>query len=757
MSDRTCDAIDCVYDESAKSIRIGESVTYRNVAFKVNDVKSRICFDNDNIKDVVISLPGNLNAYAFCDCSNLVSATISNKGNIGDNTFSGCQSLTSCILGEEVTGINRYAFSGCSTLSEITIPNSVLSLENYCFSECSTLQDVKIGNGVTSIPIYAFTGCTRLPEITIPKNVTSIDNNAFRNCTALKNVVVDNRETTLALGSNGSSPLFVDCPLESVFLGGKISYKTSSSYGYSPFYRNTSLRSVVIADNEDQIYANEFYGCTGLKNVTIGDGVKNIGDWAFSGCSSLDHFIFGSGLETIGKEAFSDCTAITEITTRREVPPVCGAQALDDINKWDCTLRIPSDNVAAYAAADQWMEFLFAEGLSPEVHTLTYNIDGKLYQLDYHTHGSVIIPPTVPVKEGYTFNGWDNIPDYMPDGNLVINGSYSVNQYKLAYFLDSELYKETDVDYGTTISAMAEPTKDGWYYFSGWSEVPETMPAHTVNVYGTFIPFTLGDVNNDTEISVTDVIGIGNLILNTNTEGLVRAAADVNEDKSVSVADMIYECNVILGNNTITPPSAKAPRRANSMETEGDAHLTMADVVLNADETSTLSICLSNPSDEITALQFDLYLPEGVTMAETIDEWGDVNTGISLSGRTNANRHSVTSAKQPDGALRVLITSTTLKTFLGEEGEILTLRLNVADDVLRGDYTITMDHIELGRPDNTSIRPEACFANATYGMTTGINDAAFDTDSTSVYDLSGRKALDSRRVVITSGRKQIRK
>lgn len=734
MSDRTCDAIDCMYDESAQSIKIGESVTYRNVAFTINDVKSYICYDNDYIEEVSIINPGNLNAYTFYDCSNLLNAMIDSKGYVGNYAFKNCIKLNSCYLGEEVTNLNEYAFSGCTSLPEIVIPNSVASVGQYCFQNCKSI-----------------------PNISIPQSVTTIDNYAFTGCSKLRTVVFDNRETTLTLGSNGSSPLFESCPLDSVYVGGKMSYKTSSSYGYSPFYRNTSLRSVVIADNEDQIYANEFYGCTGLKNVTIGDGVKSIGDWAFSGCSSLDHFIFGTSLETIGKEAFSDCTAITEITTRREVPPVCGSQALDDINKWDCTLRIPVDNVTAYAGADQWKEFLFAEGLGADVHTLTFNIDGRLYQLDYHTHGSVIIPPTAPYKEGYTFNGWENIPEYMPDEDLVIEGSYSVNQYKLSYYLDGELYRESSIDYGTTISAMAEPEKEGWYYFSGWDDVPETMPAHSVNIYGSFIPFILGDVNNDSEISVTDVIGIGNLILNTNIDGLVRAAADVNEDKSVSVADMIYECNVILGNNTITPPAANAPSRAASMEEVSDACLTMTDIVLSYEEASTLSISLSNSSDEITALQFDLYLPEGISVAESIDEFGDTNTEINLAGRTNTKRHSLACAKQEDGALRVLINSNSLKTFLDNEGEILTLRLNVSDEALLGIYIIMMENIELGRPDNTCIHPEACNATATIVDTVGISTLGIDTDDNAIYDLDGRKATSSSRIVISGGRKQIRK
>lgn len=66
-------------------------------------------------------------------------------------------------------------------------------------------------------------------------------------------------------------------------------------------------------------------------------------------------------MQTIGKEAFSDCTAVTKVISRADTPPTCGSQALDDINKWNCTLSVPEGHTAAYQAADQWKEFFFIE------------------------------------------------------------------------------------------------------------------------------------------------------------------------------------------------------------------------------------------------------------------------------------------------------------------------------------------------------------------------------------------------------------
>ena len=95
--------------------------------------------------------------------------------------------------------------------------------------------------------------------------------------------------------------------------------------------------------------------------MKIGDGVSKIGNWAFSGCSSLDLFSFGSAVQTIGQEAFSDCTNVTKLITRAATPPTCGSQALDDINKWNCKLYVPTESLSQYQQADQWKEFFFIE------------------------------------------------------------------------------------------------------------------------------------------------------------------------------------------------------------------------------------------------------------------------------------------------------------------------------------------------------------------------------------------------------------
>jgi len=314
-SERTCDAIDCVYDSSAADTKITSTVSYKGVAMSVQKVQPYACYGNMFIENLI------------CE----------NDGAIGNNAFDGCKNMKTLLLGNKITNIGDYAFGNCASLQSLLIPISVTELGSYSFS-----------------------GCKSLSKISIPRSVKTISNYVFQGCTGLKEFIIEDRETELTLGNNGStSPLFSDCPLDYVYIGGNISYGTSSSQGYSPFYRNTTLRKVVITDNETEISTNEFYGCTNLQEFTVGDGVTTFGDWAFSGCSSLKSLSFGTQLKTIGKEAFSDCTSVTKIVSKAQTPPTCSTQALDDINKWNCTLSVPAGTMSAYQAADQWKDFFF--------------------------------------------------------------------------------------------------------------------------------------------------------------------------------------------------------------------------------------------------------------------------------------------------------------------------------------------------------------------------------------------------------------
>ena len=99
-------------------------------------------------------------------------------------------------------------------------------------------------------------------------------------------------------------------------------------------------------------------------------------------------------------------------------------------------------------------------------------------------YGTAVTAPENPTKTGYTFAGWDReIPSAMPAGDMTITARWTVNQYTITF--KPENGGEDIIitqDYGTAITAPANPTKTG-YTFAGWDrEIPTTMPAGDMTI-----------------------------------------------------------------------------------------------------------------------------------------------------------------------------------------------------------------------------------------------------------------------------------
>ena len=118
-------------------------------------------------------------------------------------------------------------------------------------------------------------------------------------------------------------------------------------------------------------------------------------------------------------------------------------------------------------------------------YTITFDTNGGSeiapITLDY---GTEITAPDNPTRKGYTFKGWDKeIPETMPADNITVKAQWEINQYTITFDTNggSEITPITQ-DYGTAITAPADPTRKG-YTFKGWDkEIPETMPAENITV-----------------------------------------------------------------------------------------------------------------------------------------------------------------------------------------------------------------------------------------------------------------------------------
>ena len=118
-------------------------------------------------------------------------------------------------------------------------------------------------------------------------------------------------------------------------------------------------------------------------------------------------------------------------------------------------------------------------------YTITFDTnDGSEIAPITQDYGTKITAPADPTRKGYTFKGWDKeIPETMPAENITVKAQWEINQYTITFDTNggSEITPITQ-DYGTEITAPDNPTRKG-YTFKGWDkEIPETMPAENMTV-----------------------------------------------------------------------------------------------------------------------------------------------------------------------------------------------------------------------------------------------------------------------------------
>lgn len=90
-----------------------------------------------------------------------------------------------------------------------------------------------------------------------------------------------------------------------------------------------------------------------------------------------------------------------------------------------------------------------------------------------------------PEKEGYTFLGWKDFPTLMPAEDINLYAEFSINSYTVSWVVDNDR-EVVSYNYGETINTVANPIKEG-YTFKGWDgETFDTMPAHDVEYTAKF-------------------------------------------------------------------------------------------------------------------------------------------------------------------------------------------------------------------------------------------------------------------------------
>ena len=226
-------------------------------------------------------------------------------------------------------------------------------------------------------------------------------------------------------------------------------------------------------------------GITAFKGKTVIGGTSSVNP------SHVDWGLFYGGLYIYGNmtgvivtykdgdsEYAKQVLPSGTLATRPDAPAATPGYTFGGWNKadgtaWDYASDKVTDNITLYA---KW---------AANTYTITFDTAGgsEIAPIT-QDYGTQIAAPEAPTRKGYTFKGWDKeIPETMPAENITVKAQWEISQYTIAFDTagGSEIAPITQ-DYGTAITAPADPTREG-YTFIGWDKaIPTTMPAENITL-----------------------------------------------------------------------------------------------------------------------------------------------------------------------------------------------------------------------------------------------------------------------------------
>lgn len=193
----------------------------------------------------------------------------------------------------------------------------------------------------------------------------------------------------------------------------------------------------------------------------------------------------------------------------------------------------------------------------------------------------------------------------------------------------------------------------------------------------------------EAEMCVGDKLQLSATVLPVNAT--TPAVAWTSSDESVAIVDENGQVTALKSGDvriTATATDGSGKSANCSVQVARDNKLTANNITMCQAGKGTMHILLTQ-EDDISGFQFDLTLPEGITVAENAG-------GQLLAALTNrASSHSISADKVSEGLYRFIVVSLSGKAITQGEGDVMTITLQADNDIAVGEYNVTMKEIEL--------------------------------------------------------------
>ena len=485
----------------------------------IPSIKERMFQRCESLQTIDLKGATSIGASAFFGCSSLRSlSSISNVDSIGTWAFAGCESLAEITLGEKLTSIGAGAFSG-TALESISIPAKVRSMDFSAPSDefvfPKSLKSITVdesnadfssrGGILYSKDMKTMLACpasitgelvvdadvgmnafrqSGLSKITFTGDVSKIGAFAF-NKSAVKTVVLPDSIKEIERFAFASSNMQSLVLPEGVSLG---SYSLPRDMKYVSFPQSLSGGAFSgpysLWGNSVKMYDSD--GITQIKDNEL-DKIKGQRFvWDGSTARKLFRISESQVLLTANVGDETSYRAVPKGSVYAPEPPAVpehstfGGWFTDPgfSERYDAAVPLDADT-AVYA--------LF----SPETHTVTYEVDGKVVgDVETYEYGEEVAVRAAYIKTGYTVGAWASESVVPVEGrftigeaDVVFTATSVVNQYTITFdTVGGSGIAPARYDYGTAVNVPGVPAKGGFVFIRWDPAVPATMPANDVAV-----------------------------------------------------------------------------------------------------------------------------------------------------------------------------------------------------------------------------------------------------------------------------------
>ena len=130
-----------------------------------------------------------------------------------------------------------------------------------------------------------------------------------------------------------------------------------------------------------------------------------MGTASFYGCSNLARVIIRNSCQYIVNTCFSNCAKLEKIYNYSTSVPAANSNSFSSYN---ATLYVTRESVEKYKESAPWSGFAAID----TVPYVKYMVDGAFTgDEQLFVINDTIVPIATPVREGYTFHGWYEVPE----------------------------------------------------------------------------------------------------------------------------------------------------------------------------------------------------------------------------------------------------------------------------------------------------------------------------------------------------------